>query len=307
MIRDPDTGTLYYLGCDHTAPMLFLKYSEANNAWTNYDGSTTHQLYPVVPWGPNTSGSGQTTHGYEHFVWETTTGTIWNRAYGGGGLPKVQRWNGGQSWTDFTYTSPTNYNEATAGMAWFPDLTGGGRIVIWQANGSGANGALFGINPATGAVTNTYTSALLAQATPLHNMCQYSQGHQIVVFGGGDNNRKIWRMGVSGAASITALDDIPTNLGNLGPRTGGTLLVNKPDGNFLAMRVASGSVVWYDFNPMAASGSQWVQKSGTPDILTTVPDNNNMFCGVPIHQHRVIAFVKPVSGSTDAQMWLYKP
>lgn len=289
MARDPTQASpkMYYIGCDHAAPELFLTFNETQNSWSSSS----------VPWGILVDG--QTIHGYEHIAWDHLHNKLWFRQYSSNNL---RRWDGGTNWATISYASQYSYPAAAVGTCFFPEYGANGAIIVY-GDENGTQGRMIAVDPVTNGVTSIASGATLDPSGDPHNVAQYSPIHKIVVFGQGNGSLAMWRVGSSGAP--TRLDNAPSQIG---PTTNGLLMFNNPlTGDFIVMSITN-SAQWWDFHPMAASGSQWVARSGTTTIIASnPPTGGNMFPACPIHEYGVVAFVKPYNMDLDAEMWLYKP
>lgn len=298
MARDTDNKLLYWIGCDHNETSKFLKYDEETDAWTTAAAS--------VPWGQSSNGVGTTAHGYEHSVF--ADGTLWHRPYGDRTL---RRWDGGTSWTSFSYSSQLFYNAATVGFCWFPEIS---RFVIYQLE-NGSNGGLITYDPDTNDwdIIDNGTSALAGTGDP-HCFAHYIPNKAVVVFGGGNSSDVCFKMDSSGV--ITQLDDFPAAITHtVGPA--GTTDVSNPCALPFVnpvtdeLIVVESATVAYSLNPNASVGSQWTSLGGILNsILTTqVYDSTSPYGCVfaPIEEYGVVAIVKAWSSASDAKMFLYKP
>ena len=290
MARDSGNKKMYFLGCDHGIETIFMVYNEQANSWTEAASS--------VPWGVEAYGSTNTAHGYEHIAFDTVNSKLYHRARTNRSL---MRWDGGTTWTEFSYGSELFYSSGANANCYFPET---GRILTYQVE-NGTNGALIAFNPSTGTF-----STLVAQATGTlagtgdpHNFAQYNPNSQVVWFGSGNGSAKTWKINASNV--VTAMTDIPVALGTVGPSQVSSLAVYNPaNGKFLVLRTAS---VWYDFDP-AGSGA-WTARGGTATMLSAdVADTSSAYAIVacPLPEYGVIAFVKAYSRTSNAQMWLFK-
>lgn len=300
MARDAANKKVYFIGCDHGDETLFLVYDEVTNAWTEQAAS--------VPFGVE---AGQTTnHGWEHIAFDSIQGRLWFRVQGGLAL---RRWVSGTTWDSISYSAALQYPASTNGVCFFPDIGANGRIVVFQVE-NGTEGEVIGVDPVNTATMTTYASgSALAGVGDPHVFCQYSAARQVCYFGGGNGSRNCWVLNASGV--VTKLDNPPSQITNtIGP-AGDTAvgnpcalpLVNPANGNLILVQSASN---WVECNPAASAGSQWSSKSGTVSILSSnVVDSASAYgvCAVPMPEYGVVAFVKNHSGSSPAQMWLWKP
>lgn len=288
MAYDAAGGRLFFIGCDHNQDQIFLQYDEATNAWA---------VQPTTPFAAATK------HGYDHTVWDSTHGVLYHRpAYD----LSVRSWAGGGAWNTSSFASSLAYHSFAVGLEWFPDLGANGRLLVFQLE-NGTRGALIGLDP----VTNTWTTYVSGASTTLdgtgdpHNFARYSPTHHLVWFGGGNGSQKTWRINQTGVISPSA--DIPPALGTVGPGGLGSSLafLNPADGSFIVIRNAS---TWYSYDPVADT---WTPRPGTAAIASgNVFDATEPIWGVvaaPMPAYGVVAFVKAVSRTAGAEMWLYKP
>lgn len=295
MGRDPNAKKLYFIGSDHITPSIFVGYSELANAWTLQAAN--------VPWGGFVNGNTTPAHGYDHTVFDPVGNKLYHRPFG---ERAVRRWDGGTTWTALSYAGVLAYAAGSAGVAWFPELGAAGRIVVYQLE-NGVNGALISIDPA-GTITTHVSgaSSLLAGTGDPHCFCIYSQQRGCVVFGGGNGSNKVWKMTAAGV--VTALNDIPSAISQtVGPASPNALPFADPvTGNIVVIQSANN---WVQLNPNAASGSQWSTKAGTVTMLSSNTFDGSAYgvVAAPIPEYGVTAFVKNYSGSSPAQMWLWKP
>jgi hypothetical protein len=293
--RDPLTGKMYYIGCDHGTANIFVQYDEATNAWTTAAAS--------VPWG---IGQGtDTDHGYEHITFDTLHGKLYRHVHA---TTAVRRWDGGTTWGTIDFSGTVNYKATTCGITFFPELGPNGSIVVFQSNGSSPNGIIFGIDPVTLARTTYANGGILNPAGETDQFCHYSPQQKCVVFGGGEIPRgtKVWKLSAAGVVTLIS-NNLPSNLGDVGPGGPGCSLpvINPKNGNLIVFQSASLS---YDYD---LTTGVWTQRAGTSSIWSanlfdvTGPVFGSFAC--PIPEYGVIAFIKSYSGSQPAQMWLHKP
>lgn len=288
---DPATRRFLFIDGDHDAQDHFFVYDEFDDAWT--EG-------PPLPW---TVAEGAAIHGYEHNVFVPELGAFFFRKHRG---MELMRWNGGSDWSEIPLSPGLGYASAASGIAWFPEL---GRIVVFQ-NENGSNGALLGIDPATGAQT-TLVSAyddppLLAGSGDYHNFAHYDPVAELVWFGGGNEVRTSWTIDADGV--VTPMPPIPEATGGIGPGNRMSLPVDNPNnGGFL---VFQDRTTYYDFDP--GGGGSWTAHTDADNEIwaTDVHDPTETAYGTqacPRADLGVIVFIKGVSRSQPAQMWLYRP
>jgi hypothetical protein len=290
-VRDPAARKMYYIGCDHGTADAFVQYDEAANAWS--------LAASFVPWG---IGRGtDTDHGYEHIAFDNLHNRLYRRIHA---RTSVMRWDGGTTWTAIDYSGTVNYPATTAGVTFFPDLGPNGSLIIYQSNGTAPQGIVFGIDPVT--LTRTTYANRFGPIAELHGFAQYSAQRKCVVFGGGNDSYKIWRLDANG--TVTALTDVPGTLLSPGAGYAHSMPFNDPtSGNFIFLGTPS---LWYELNP-TRSGT-WTPRSGTAAVLSSpvldaAADPPFATIACPIPEYGVVAFVKAYSSTQPAQMWLFKP
>jgi len=179
------------------------------------------------------------------------------------------------------------------------------RILVHQVE-NGTSGALLAFNPAdqTSSILVGQGTGLLDPSGDPHNICIYNSISDVAVFGGGNGVQSLWK--IDGAGTVTQLTNIPGALGNIGPGTGnGTMFANPVTGGFVA---ASGPNNWYDLD-IAGSGT-WTPRGDTADVyLSPTPagaaeTNGTVSC--PIPEYGIVLFIKAYSGSSPADMWIWK-
>jgi len=288
MAYDSSAKKMYWLGCDHGDDTLFLVYDEATNAWSEQATS--------VPWGIEAGGT--TAHGYNHTVW--TPGQLWHRPYS---ALNIRRWDGGTSWGTVDYSGVAFYSQAANGCAFHPNFGTNGSILIFQLE-SGTVGALFKVDPVTEAVSvivSTGAGTLDPVGDP-HLFNVYNPTSDVCFFGGGASVDTCWTINASG--TVTAKASISSGLGDVGPATGySRIWANPSNGNFIAIKDSS---TWYDFS---VSCDSWTSRGGTVTMLSSNTYNGTVdgVIGESLPDYGVLVFVKAYSGSSNAEMWLFKP
>lgn len=299
MVRDASGKKLSFIGCDHGVETRFLTFDEAAHEWAAQAAS--------VPFGVS---QGETTnHSWEHHAFDSTRGKHWFRPYG---TRHFRRWAGGTTWDTIDYSGVLFSPTASVGACYYPERD---EMLVYQVE-NGSKGALIGINPANTASVTTYVDASSSVLDPTptnHVFLQYSQPRGLCYLGGGNSGRRCHTFNSSGA--VTRLDDFPGAITHTVGPAGDTAvenpsalpLVNPANGNLVVIQSAS---VWWECNPAASAGSQWSQKSGTAEILSSnVADSASAYgvCAVPIWEYGVAALVKNYNRTQPAQMWLWMP
>lgn len=283
---------LLFAGGDHNESGRFLIYNESSNAW-----AIDHQ--PTWSIAPGEIGG---RHGYDHSVFIPSTGKYYSRLIRD---LNIQKWNGsGNSWTPIAI--PLFATTDAAGHCFHAALN---KLLVFQLE-NGTNGALIGMDPATETWV-TYvsgSSSTLSPAGDPHSFATYNPTSQVAWFGGGNGANTTWT--INGSAVIQAAATIPAPLSMIGPSSGPSLALPRPDnGNFIVWRDASTS---YDFD---ASARTYAARGGTS---TAFSENMLAFfdgsaagmagvIGCTYFEYGVFVFVKAWARSSAAEMWLFKP
>jgi hypothetical protein len=223
---DKQRGEMQFVGAYHYQTVVHLVYSEATNSW-----------------GRRSIGGvlGMPFHGYDHMALSDTTRTFYVRPFGAGGN-KLQRYNlDTQQWSaSASFSGPV---QDAVGIEWFPELN---KVVYIDEY------AVRLYDPAS----NSWSTALENPAGlgPYHNFAEYSSKHKVMIMGGGNGSRAVWRMNSSG--QITRLADAPIEVGVMS-----SIVTTDPvSGNFLVF----GKDQSYEFNPVS---NAWT-RIATPPFVT---------------------------------------
>lgn len=294
------TRQIQFVCSDHGAAyMPEITYDEATNKWS----VTT------------ATGISTGTHAYGHFQVRPDNGDRYTRHNGGGVAPEpaYRKRIGEGAWSQFT-ASPNTYTQIGVGSAWWPGSNTGATAL----SGMGAAGCyiIFEISlgsamaydPIADAWTALSVPAVYpAGGDPYHTVAAYSRTFNCVVFGGGNGNRKLWRLNQD--RSVTPLVDCPMNIGV----QGANLAADPVSGKFLVWGGGSDARKFLELDPTGGgtfttlggtrqpppAGTHGVSDpsggSGGPDALVS--------CALP--DHGVIAYVS-ASGASYANVFLYK-
>lgn len=266
---NPNTHQLHFLGkgCCGQA-FKFLSYSESGNAWS---------LEPRPYWdcspGPNCLG-----HGYEHSTIDPATGDVYWRPYNSEIIYKWTR--SGQSWS--ALPAGPNPTIATA-IEYFPEL--GGFVLV-------GDGRIYLYTTADQTWTPLATGLAMGE---YHNVASYNPVRQVVIFGGGNGSRKLYKL--DHLRTITPIQDAPVDVGILAsvltvdPVSGRPLLFGK-DGGFFEYDMSAN--VWSPLN--------------TAGIPIWAPDDNKILyrVAVPVTSYGVIAFLTTYASDSDSKVFLYR-
>jgi hypothetical protein len=284
---------------DHGAAyMPELTYNEASNSWT------VARAGGSWPFG---------THAYGHFQVRPDTGDLYSR-YNGGGVSteNTHRKLVGSSWSTFT-SSPQVYTQIGVASAWWP---GGstGRIAL---SGFGSAGCYIIFEIALGAamafdpVANTWTTLTIPQTMPsldpYHTVAAYSPQYNCVVYGGGNGNRRLWRLNQN--RTITELAACPVDIGV----QHANLQVDPVSGKFLIWGGGGNARKFYQLDPTGTGTYTLLSGARQPPVagLHGVSDPSGgsggpdalVSCALP--SHGVVAYIS-ASGASYANMLLYK-
>jgi hypothetical protein len=275
---DPTLLKLHFVGTDHgTNVTSYMGYDAQANSWTFF-GDT-----PMTP-----------SHGYDHTSIDPRTGTLYTREYGSNDIFKRPV---GGSWTLASSWPVGAYIQVAIGTDWWSGpLTGGsanGNLVAY--NCGAANGELFLWNASTNSWFATITG--FGGQNTYHCFLEYSPGHNVAIFGGGNaNGRKVWRLNAD--RSVTAMPDAPMDLGI----QRANVTVDPVSGNFLVMGYGQ---LW-EYDPRGTG--RWTQQTGsrTPPSAVGNPGSPNLdgIISTPISNYGVVNYVTcRIEGCV---MYLYK-
>jgi hypothetical protein len=212
---DRNRNEMEFIGAYHYQPVVHLVYSEATNSWSR------RSIGGVM---------GMPFHGYDHMALSDTTRMLYVRPFGAGGN-KLQRYNlDTQQWSaSASFSGPV---QDAVGVEWFPELN---KVVYIDEY------AVRLYDPAS----NSWSTPLEDPAGlgPYHNFAEYSPKHKVMIMGGGNGSRAIWRMNSSG--QITRLSDAPIEVGVMNS----IITADPGSGNFLVF----GKGASYEFNPISNS------------------------------------------------------
>lgn len=267
--HDPVRKQVRFIGHAHYGDQRFHQYDEATNTFSNladppWDGGGTGQ--------PNYIG-----HGYQHNAVDPATGDLYYRLYN---APEVFRLNRATGvWSEIARAPNT---EITGGLEWLPSIgTQGGLILLLGRSCHRWDKA-----------SNTWSTPVNAALSPLtyHTVAVRSVPNNVVIVGGGNGGRKLWKIGATGGA--TAIPDCPTGVGI----TQSITTACPVSGNLL---VIGGNSDAYKFNVSSNSWSS-LSMAGAPSFGDV--NSGSMIIAVPMPAYGVVMFIFGRSPSA----WLYK-
>ena len=299
MVWNPITREIKLTCSDHGAAyMPELTYSEGGNTWS------VAAAGGAWPFG---------THAYGHMQCRPDTGDLYSR-YNGGGVqaePAYRKLAGG-AWSTFTASQQT-YTQIGVGSAWWPGSSTG-RTAL---SGMGAAGCYIIFEISLGSamafdpIANTWTALSVPQTMPTtdpyHTVAAYSAQYNCVVYGGGNGNRRLWRLNPD--RSVTELASCPVSIGV----QGANLQVDPVTGKFLIWGGGGNARKFYQLDPSGTgtytllSGSRQPPAAGQHGVSDPSGGNGGpdalVSCSLPAHG--VIAYMS-ASGASYANMFLYK-
>ncbi len=190
---DASAKQVLFIGQDHNSnwdsdpatTAKFVRYVDATNAW---------ERLPNIPtsWGPGNIG-----HQYDGSAFDPARRRFYNRPFNNATIYQYDLAAG--SWSALTSFSLASLN-ITCGLEYFPEMGG----LVYFQSGSGA----FFYDTGTG---QWRTLAAGLGPSTYHEMSEYSPRHKVVLFGGGNGSRMLWKVDASG--TVTRLGDAPIGIG----------------------------------------------------------------------------------------------
>lgn len=233
-----------------------IQYSETTNTWTNL---------------PNSSlGTG---HTYQHPTFDPSTQELYTASYNSTSIHKFTT-----SWTLLT-SVPVGSVQITHVLQHFPELSS-----LIFVNNRFSTG-VWRYHLGTSTWTQLATQAQLPGLGPYHIAGNYSPVHHAMIFGGGNNSTKVWKLDSAGV--VSSMPDAPVPYGpslsslTYDPVSGDFLIVNGTDGTVYAQKFAAGT--W-----SSVSGATAPYRSAAGGAL------------VPISTHGVVMAI------TNTNIYLYK-
>jgi hypothetical protein len=273
---DPISKQFFFLGAPHYRPWKFISYSDATNSWRGL---------PLADSCMSTA-TGCIGHAYDHNTIDPTTGTVYHRLYNSRTVYQYKISAG--SWSTLPQMDVVPQLGIAGGLAYFPERGG----LVFVNGGESGGGGVYFFNTAA----NQWSR--LASALPMgpyHNFAEYSPVHKVVIFGGGNNSRDIYRLTASG--TITKMRDAPIDLG---VRWGSMTTVDPVSGNFL---VFGSNRSFYQYNPTT---DIWTLQSGpTPPFFSSNPsDPISDTIATPVSTYGVVMVID--YNYSNSKVYLYK-
>lgn len=260
---DPNARKVHFTGAGHLVTTKHLVYTESTNSWQTL-----------------TAGGSHVAHGYDHAAIDPAGRKYYFRGFNRNHLEIYDL--DSRNWTQSS-SFPSNYQVA-GGVAWFPEL---GRVIVFDERAG-----IVAYNPGNNLWSTLATNVV---AGNYHNFAEYSPVHRVVIAGGGNDFKSIYRVDASG--SVTKMKDAPFNLGI----TASVVTVDPVSGNFIVVR-PNGS--FYEYNPMSDVWTN-IGVSVPSKLLTNSGDSGGWgLLATPVSTHGVILFAKYDGDSSS--MFVYK-
>ncbi len=265
--HDPVRKQVRFIGQAHGGDQRFHQYDETSNTFTNLADP---------PWDGVVGYPGYLGHGYQHNAVDPATGDFYYHEYNSTIVHRLTRASG--TWSRLT--SPNT--EITGGLEWLPSIGSQGGLILLLGRSCHR----------WDKATNSWSTPASSTLTGLtyHTVAVRSVPNNVVIIGGGNGGRKLWKIGGTGGA--TAIPDCPTSIG-----IGSSITTACPvSGNLLVIGSNSDA---HKFNVSSNSWSS-LSMSGAPSFGDV--GSGSHVIAVPRPAYGVIMFV---FGRSPAA-WLYK-
>ena len=177
---DPSRKTVNFIGASHNNPLsTYVRYTDSTNSWTTISNPVPNEI-----------------HAYDHNAVNITTGDFFHRPYNSSTIHKFSPSN--ETWSQFAL--PGSNPQITGGLEFFPEMN-----------------SLVYVDTHIGVWTRHLgTGSWTQRSNPLpmgsyHTFIEYNPVHKVVIFGGGQNDKRVYKMDSGG--SITRMGDAPVGLG----------------------------------------------------------------------------------------------
>jgi hypothetical protein len=266
---DAQRREMQFVGSYHYQRNVHLVYSENTNSWARRN-------LDINIFGPNGG------HCYDHLALIPGLRMLYMRPFGADGN-RMRTYNlDTQIWgTTSSFSEPI---QDAVGIEYFPEL---GRIVYADEY------AIRLYNPAD----NTWSKVMSTPPGfgPYHNFVEYSPVHKIVIMGGGNGSRAIYKMDPSG--NINRLADAPIEMA-----VGHSIQTHDPvSGNFLIF--GEDASAW-DFNPISGA---WTRLP-TPPFTSISGDFPTTIAAIagPISTYGVVMIAKYAGSGSRVYLYRHK-
>ena len=243
---EPKSRAMLFIGQGHYSALKFISYSLDANTW---------KLRPTPPWwkGDPATGKGPIGHAYFNNTIDAAGGAFFHHQ---SDTRFVHRYDVSKDeWTTLPEIKDAATGHGTA-ITYFPERNGllrvlGGQIHFYESK------------------SNTW-SRLNKERLPMgpyHNFAQYSPAHQVVIFGGGNGSKDLYKLDATG--KFTALKPAPVEVGinttaiTVDPVSGDLLVLHK-DGKFFACNPTRDN--WREIQ---TDGMPFAMKGSSFDVVAT--------------------------------------
>jgi hypothetical protein len=260
---DPLNHYAEFLGAGHLGTGHHLRYREHDDRWDIV------RTYPIL--AANDPYKSWLGHGYEHSTLDPSTGDIYLRHFNQARFQRLDKATG--KWSPLP-TIPGVRTSFASALTWFPEL--GGLIFV---------DTKAGIWLLRAAAESWERLAAPSEApmnqSPNHQFAVYNPIHRMVLLGGGNDNRRAYRLSAKGELRPAA--EQPQELG---PKTG-AVTVDPVSGDFLAFTFDRH---FYSYDPLA---DRWTDLSATLAVhpVDFTYRRIGVFPAIPIYPHGVIMFI----------------
>ena len=246
---DPVSQQVLFVGQGHYSALKFISYDALTNAW---------KLRATPPWwkGDPETGKGPIGHAYYNNAIDPTRGMFYLHQ---SATRLVHRYHVAKdAWTTLPELAGASTGHGTA-IVYFPELKGLVRVL--------GDSVHFHSDE-----KNEWVKLVeKLPMGPYHNVAMYSAVHKIVLFGGGNNSKDLYKLDAEG--KITELKPAPFDVGintaviTTEPVSGEFLVLNKED-------------KFYSYNPakdaweeLATEGMPFLMKGSSFDVVATPISN----------------------------------
>jgi hypothetical protein len=242
---DPTSQQVLFVGQGHYSALRFIAYDAATNAW---------KQRPTPPWwkGDPETGKGPIGHAYYNNTIDPSRGIFYMHQ---SATRLVHRYDVARDeWTTLPEIKGATTGHGTA-IAYFPERRGLVRV---------HGGAVHFFSEAKGEWTKLADRLPMG---PYHHVAQYSAPHKVVLFGGGNNSKALYRLDAAG--KITPLKPAPVEIGintavvSSDPGSGEVLVLHKDD------RLWSCNPVADTWTELSTEGMPFRMKGSPFDVVAT--------------------------------------
>lgn len=267
--HDPVHKQVRFIGQSHIGDQRFHQFDEVTSTFSNL---------PDPPWDTGGSGyPGYLGHGYQHNAMDPATGDLYFRKYNSSQVHRLNRATG--AWSTI---APAPNTEITGGLEWLPNIGTQGGLILFLGTSCHRwdKASNTWSTPASGTITGmTY-----------HTVAVRSVTSNMVLFGGGNGGRSMWKIGATGGA--TSCPACPIGFG-----VGSSVSTACPVSGELLVIDSSSSVASFSI-----SSNNWTQFSFTGGPSFGTVTSGSKIIAIPMAAYGVIMFV--FGGAPSA--WLYK-